>query len=511
MEINSGDNLETALQQIEQKVCEVVGDYSTYNTYCLAPITTQQEFVEAISEGYCDLLDDFNTFVGTTFVNYQTSVTNQFNDIINPNITCVSAGVTNTDDIYEVLTKYCNTFTDIYDNIDVTSVDWTGGGCFVVTIPPTTVVEGFQLVIDQLCSCCNSGGGALPSFNNLGSCLPSPGANDSLVSTIDKIKTRLCQTGTFDINALTWGCISKPSTTTTNLQAAFQTVLTTLNDYVQNKLTFSADFNVTATDPMDPCAGLTVELTTPIVSNDRLVASNVADLTPGTLIQKLTPGTNITLDDLTIPGQVIINASGIGDTYQVKADAPDASPDFLINKVEGVNNTIDGVSISESYNAGTDKVDLTPAISWTVFINKMFDEIESDPALQARFCAIVDYCGSTTTSTTTTGASAFVLAPGGSLYFTNILASGAGLPVFSYPVNAFTSLTYTGLTAQNFDVTIAGTYPIPGNANISLLVNGLVVDCETVPGGAPGTYQVTLPSAPLLGQEVRITIGTGGC
>lgn len=508
-EINTGDNLETALQQIEQKVCEVVGDYSTYNTYCLAPITTQQEFVESISEGYCNLLTAFNTFVNTTFVNYQTSVTNQFTAITNPGLTCTYAGVTNVDTLNTILTKYCNTFGDIYSDIDVSGVDWTGGGCFVVPSPPATVADGFQLVIDQLCSCCSSGV-VLPTFNNLGSCLPSPGANDTLVQTIDKIKTRLCQTGTFDINALTWGCIVKPSTTTTNLQAAFQTVLTTLNDYIQNKLSFTADFTVTATDPMDICAGLTLGLATPIVSSDRLVASNVADLAPGTLIQKLTAGTNVTLDDTTIPGQVIINSTG-SDTYKVKAESTDTTPDYLIDKIDGQNNTIQGISIADSYNAISEQVELTPIIDWSIFINAMFDEIESDPALAARFCAIVASCGSTTTTTTTTGASNFVLAPNYGLYFTNVAGSGVGLPVFAYPVNVTTTLTYVGLTAQNFTIDINGTRAFPGNFNVSLLVNSIVVDCETISIDGAQTKILTLPAPPTLGQEVRITIGSGAC
>lgn len=508
-EINTGDNLETALQQIEQKVCEVVGDYSTYNTYCLAPIYTQQEFVETISEAYCNLQDAFDTFVGTTFVNYQTSVTNQFTAITNPGLTCTYAGVTNVDTLNTILTKYCNTFGDIYSDIDVSGVDWTGGGCFVVPSPPTTVADGFQLVIDQLCSCCSSGV-VLPTFNNLGSCLPSPGANDTLVQTIDKIKTRLCQTGTFDINALTWGCVVKPSSTTTNLQAAFQTVLNTLNDYIQNKLSFTADFTVTATDPMDICAGLTLGLATPIVSSDRLVASNVADLAPGTLIQKLTAGTNVTLDDTTIPGQVIINSTG-SDTYKVKAESTDTTPDYLIDKIDGQNNVIQGIAITDTYNAISEQVELTPVIDWNIFINAMFDEIESDPTLQARFCAIVASCSSTTTTTTTTGASEFILDPQYGLYFTNIVGSGAGLPVFAYPVNTLQTATYVGLTAQTFTVTIAGGFVFPGDANVTLYVNSLSVACATLVGGATGTYALALPSAPLLGEEVRIAIGTGTC
>lgn len=396
-EIGTGDSLEEALQKIEEKVCEATGDYSTYNTYCLAPIATQQQFVEAISEGYCELLDDFDTFVNTTFVNYQTSVTNQFNAIINPNITCTVAGVTNTDTIYQVLNKYCTTITSIDNYVDISGVTW---GC-IVPGPVTNLEDGFNALVTAICTL-SSSAYVPPTFNNLGTCLPTPGAADSLVSTIEKIKTRLCQTPTFDINALTWGCITQPSVTTTDLQSAFQEVLDQLNDYIQNKLTFSADFTVSATNPGDPCDGLTVELASPVVGTDRFVASNSLDASPGTLADKVQAGSNITLDFLTTPGQMIISAPLVADTYKVKADASDTNPDFLIDKLEGLINTTDGIFIQDAYDPVSETVQLFPGIDWTVFINKMFDVISVDAALYARFCELSCNCDCTTTTSTTT-------------------------------------------------------------------------------------------------------------
>ena len=396
--IATGDTVEAAIQKLEEAVCGATGDYSTYNTYCLAPITTQQEFVEAISEGYCTLLTAYNTFVGTTFPAYQASVAADIDAIVNPDITCAAAGVTTADDLYSVLNKYCTAIGDLQDAVDISSVTWNS--CFTVVTPPATIAEGFSLLVSQICSV-KSSAAVLPVFNNTGSCLPTPGASDSLVDTIDKIKTRLCQTGTFDINALTWSCITKPSSTATDLQAAFQEVLDQINDYIQNKLTFSADFTVSLTNPSDPCEGKTVELTTPVVSTDRLVASNVGDLAPGTLMQKLTAGTNMSLDDTTIPGQVILNAL-TSDSYKVKADASDTSEDYLINKVAGVSNATDGVDITETYNSVTDKVDLTPSIDWAVFIAKFLTETATDPTLQLQFCTLAAYCNTTTTTTTTT-------------------------------------------------------------------------------------------------------------
>lgn len=508
--VNTGDNLETALESIEEKICEVVGDYSTYNTYCLAPITTQQEFVESISEGYCNLLDSFTTFVDVTFVNYQTSVTNQFNSIIYPGIICDIAGVVDTDDLTCILEKYCDTFDTINAYVDISSVNWQ---CIVPGSPVTSIQQGFEILVDQICNLYTTGI-VLPTFNNLGSCLPSPGANDSLVSTIDKIKTRLCQTPTFDINALTWGCLVKPSTTTTNLQAAFQTVLTTLNDYTQNKLSFSADFTLTPVDPMDPCAGQTLSLTAPVVGVDRKVASDPFDAAPGTLMEKLTPGSNITLDNITIPGQVIINSSS--DTYKVKADAADVNPDYLVDKITGDNNSLDGIQITDYYNALDETVHLYPSIDWNVFIDKMLTIIETNPVLLAKFCEVVAMCSTTTTTTTTAvPAGVFVLDAAYGLNITNVTGSGTGLPSFSYPVLSGTSqsLAHSGLSAQTFAVGLTGTRAFPGTFNISLIVNGFVIaDCKniTVDGAQSKTLTLPFPGASA-SDDVQIAIGIGAC
>jgi hypothetical protein len=290
--IGINDSLEVALQKIDEKICTVVGDYSTYNTYCLSPITTQKQFVESISSYVCTNKALFDTFVGTTFTAYQAAVNSRFIDLESPGITCTIAGVTNTDSIYNVLNKYCSTFGDIYDNLNISGVNF--GQCFSVVTPPTSIAGAFSLLVDQICQVQASAGGALPIFNNLGSCLPTPGSADTLASTIDKIKTRLCQTGTFDAGALSFGC----ATPETTLQDTVQQILTRVDDYIKNKLTFSSDFSITQTDSGNACLGKTVALTTPIVGNDRLVATSASDTTPGYLLDKVVGTSLITVTEI---------------------------------------------------------------------------------------------------------------------------------------------------------------------------------------------------------------------
>lgn len=289
--INSNDSIELTLQKIDEQICEVIGDYASYNTYCLAPINNQEEFVEKICEFVCETRTDFDHFTETTFTEYQTEINDRLVAIEVPEITCSFAGVTPFDSIQTVLSKYCTAFSTINTAISLSGVDWSQ--CFTVTPAPTTISQAFSVVVDMICQV-NSGANSLPTFNNVGSCLPTPGASDTLVNTIEKIKTRLCQTGTFDASTLTWGC----SSSETDLQSTIQLLLDGITDWKQNKPTYSEDFVVTQVDEEDPCQGVLISLATPVENNDRLVATSVTDDTPGTLTTKIVGSSKVTVTEI---------------------------------------------------------------------------------------------------------------------------------------------------------------------------------------------------------------------
>lgn len=418
--ITSGDTLEVAFQKIDARVCESAGNYLVYNYNCLASpgtINNEFEFVNLITSTVCTVQSDLSTFINSTFVSYQSTVNARFLAIESPNKTCLSVGITSGDSLSTILDKQCVKFAQIDDDLDVSTVDWSN--CYTVVTPPTTVVEGFVTVLDQICQLkaqVDSQGVTLPTFNNVGSCLASPTSSDSLVDTVNKMKTRLCQSPTFDINALTWGCVTKPSVVATDLQSAMQTILAQVNDYVSNKLTFSGDFIVTQTNPSDSCSGKTVALSVSS-SADRYVAASVSDLTPGTLQDKLLAGTGVTLDYSATPGKVTISASGTSDDKTVKASTTDNTPDFLDNKIEGLPGTV--VYISTVYNPTSKKIDIEGSLNMTNLVNQFIDLINSDSVLKQRFCSLVSSCpspctapsnvqaifvgdGTTTTTTTTT-------------------------------------------------------------------------------------------------------------
>lgn len=417
--IETGDTYQDALAKLDQAVCTATGDYSTYNTFCLAPITTAQQFVEGISEFVCTLKDDFDTFTTTTFTDYQAVLDARFEAIETPAITCASAGITSGDDLAAIYTKYCTKFTEIDDAIDISSVTWDN--CFSVVDTPTTIGAGFQLLADQICnleSLLDLSGGDLPVFNNSTSCLPSPGSADSLVDTVNKIKSRLCESPTFDINALTWACVSKPSSTTTDLQSAFQAILDKLDSISQNMPTFDGgDFDVSNVDDGDLCLGKSIALAVPS-DQDKFVAINGSDGTPGYLANKLTAGTNITLDIISSPGEMIINSTGGSSTDdKVKSYSGDPSSGYLDAKiVGGVSNA--GVSVTTSTDTINNQIKVNVSVNVATLITSIISTIETDDDVKNAWCNLIATCPSpcappsnievtystetTTTSTTTT-------------------------------------------------------------------------------------------------------------
>lgn len=418
--IATNDALDTILQKIDPLLCAATGDYSTYNTFCLAPITTQQQFVESISEFVCDLRENFDNFVESTYAADQSDVDDRLTDLEAPEITCSSAGVVNTDLIEDILTKYCTKFGTIDTALNPSSANWNS--CYVVT-PPTTILGGFNTLISQICilkGLVESGGsGSLPTFNNVGSCLASPVTTaDSLVDTVNKIKVRLCQTGTIDTTALTFGCVSNSVSDGQDLQGTLQNILTKVTAIAQSLPTaFTGDFIITNVDNSNLCLGKNVALASAITP-DRFVATTASDTSPGVLQDKLIPGTNVSLDYITSPGFVIINSTGgvgVGD-HKVAVDSGDASPDYLGTKIIA-GPTVNGLQVSPVVDTVNDVVVLNMNVSLDALFQSLIDVLSTNSTLYSNFCTAVAGCpspcdaptnvtvtyvqGPTTTTTTT--------------------------------------------------------------------------------------------------------------
>lgn len=287
--ILTNDSIETALQKIDEQICSAIGDYSNYQFNCLtawygSAITQESEFVDAITGYACEIRTDLDTFIDTTFVAYQAAVDTRFDAIEVPGITCATASVVNTDTLVQVLDKYCTKMAALTTAISIAGVDWDQ--CLTVVTPPTTIAEAFSLVIDQICQVEAGAGGALPTFNNTGTCLPTPGASETLVSTVTKIRDYLCLLPELDNDNLSSDCVAIPATDN-DLEGLLQNILDKLDVLSKNYVTFNElDFTVSQTDVGNDCEGITVELSTP-ATQDRFVAVSAGDASPGTLIAKV--------------------------------------------------------------------------------------------------------------------------------------------------------------------------------------------------------------------------------
>lgn len=389
--VNYNDNLETVIQKIDVLLCSTGGDYTTYSMNCLPTwwgfdITTQAIFVDAITAYVCDIDDRLTTFLSTTFPNYQALVDERFIPLEYPDITCVAASVTTADSLRTILTKYCTKFGAIATYTDISAVTWNG--CQTVISTPVTLGQAFQLLADQICNITAS---SLPTFDTMGSCLASPlSSNQTLEATVNKLITRTCLSPTWNASGVSWGCVTTPSVAT-DLEEAIQNIVDDISTLKQAKVAFNpADFSVVATTPSDNCDGVTVSLATPS-EQDRFVASNAIDATPGTLIDKLI-GVGISVDDTATPGFITLTSTATTDTFEVKASSGDTNPDFLDQKLSGGSNS--GITITPSYNGGTEKVDLLVGVNLTALFDLLLDQLTTDSVLYQKFCEKVANCPS---------------------------------------------------------------------------------------------------------------------
>jgi hypothetical protein len=384
--------LETIITQIDAKVCTAVGDYSGYNLGCLRSsytINTAQDFAESTANYVCLLREDLNTFIDTTFPDTIDDIEADIAAIQIPGTTssCPNIVMPGGSTINTVLQILSNAGCSLYTAINPSAANWSQ--CFTVLTPPTTIVQAFNVVLDQICQVASNTGATLPTFNNVGTCLPSPGATDTLSDTIIKIRTRLCQTPVFlASNLASSACVDfGPTSTLEEVIEAQNALLDTLADTAITDA--SADFIVDYVDPLNHCLGKTISLNTSVV--DRNVALNGADLTPGTLVDKVIAGTNVTLDfGITNPGKLTINsAAGASNDEMVKINGSDPTPGYLLSKLTGSTTALTFTTITP---LSATQAQVTVSLDIDAVAGAVLDAIGDDDVLKALFCALVASC-----------------------------------------------------------------------------------------------------------------------
>lgn len=387
--------LQDVIQSINSKVCQVIGDYTQYNFNCLSShytITNEEEFVDAITQYVCNITTRIDGLEIIVQNNY-TDLSNKINEIRNPGLTspCPTFVVYDPNSsLNQILTAQSTAICNIHNSLSLTGVNWSL--CYNPISTPVNIIEGFNEVISQICltKAAIESGITLPTFDNTGTCLSSPTANDSLVDTVVKIRTRLCQTPTFNAsNLLPSACVQFSGTNTLEEVINLQNSQITLVSQ-QSIRQATTDFVLTPIDNTQPCLGMRLGLNPTV--QDRKVASNAADTTPGTLEDKLQSGSNITLD-YTTPGKVIINSSGGSQTDEkVKVNSLDPSAGYLDTKIVGDTSS---VVIQTTIVNQPNNIKIVPSLNINELLKAILDILEdptTDPSIKHRFCAIVSSC-----------------------------------------------------------------------------------------------------------------------
>ncbi|WP_177189276.1 hypothetical protein [Chitinophaga sp. YR573] len=379
------------MQKIDQKICEITGSSDPFNNYsllCLEPVSSQKVFAEKTAAMLCQLRSTVVNFTTNIFPAEITAIRNDITTLNKAgfNYECPVLNIAQADSIAETLFKLANAICNVYSSqLDLSSVDWNN--CSSAEPVPQTIQEGFNFLLDQICAL-TTGGQTLPTFDNTGTCLTAGTALDSLSDTITKIRARLCSLPTFSVSALTSSCINFSGVT--SLEGTLSKIFEAIDLLTKNTIRqVDTDmFNISDADGTQPCLGKKISLSGQVAGSDRLVAVSAADSNPGTLEDKLEQGEGIILDTFTTSGKIIIKTSSQPE-YKVKSTSSDAAAGFLDEKIIGSNGTI---NTAVSPNSG--KLQISSSIDYDLLIDRLFDIMETDADIKARFCALVSSCPS---------------------------------------------------------------------------------------------------------------------
>lgn len=391
----SNDNLQEILEKLNTIVGALEGvDWSSYDYSGLDsgdPIATAQDFAELISSLHDALQTQVDTFIDSTYAGHKTAIEADITALEEPGLTsCTAVGVVDTDNNSQVLTKILTNLCEVNTAINPSLASWND---YETVDPlPTTVTAGFNTVIDWIIALQASiTDSTLPTFDTRNTCLAITSASESLYNTVTYILAKLCELPTFDIDDLTWqSCITNPNPAGgADLLSTLNTIVEKLNNTYSNRVVeWDSDyFETSYFSSGEACSGLSVTLKAGVGLSDQLVALNGSDTSPDYLLNKMTAGDNITFDTATTPGTVIIDCDQTND--KVKADSGDTTEGYLIDKIEGQADATAAIDIVESYNATTDKVDLTPVIDYEALASYILSNIDSNNTLLTTFNAMV--------------------------------------------------------------------------------------------------------------------------
>lgn len=368
---------EYIFQKIDEFLNNIVGaNYGSYNTFCLGAVSTEQEFVETISQFVCQLREDVdNIDVSASDI---ITITNTINSIINPNLTlCSYIGTTSSSTLNEILVAISTRVCELNTFVSLSDVVWDTAYSVITT--PTDISDGFTEVFRQIALLKASvpTSVSLPTFNTVLSCLPTKTATTPLSTVVNELVQRVCSTTSFSPETLSWGCVSTP--TTSDLTSVVQSILTEISGLKSGIPLFDSDhFEVTSSS----CDGVSVSLKDELLTSISEV-SVTSDSEPGYLSEVLEAGNNISFDT-TDPDKIRINSL---ETGRLKVSANGVLK-YLNNAIQG--GSTDGLAITVQESG--DAMVVIPNVDYDIFVDQMLTTISNNPTLLAKLCNIICQC-----------------------------------------------------------------------------------------------------------------------
>jgi len=384
LSLGPNKNIEEIFLNIDSLICNITGaDYSGYNMACLdtdVAITTQQQFVEKISQYVCNLNTTLTNHIAETedTTNFQP----QIDAIVNPNITtCATVGITSSTNLKDILIAYGTHLCNLYSYTDISGVTWNNS--FTVITNPTNVPTGFTEVLRQigLLKAMIPSSISLPTFDTSTSCLDTKGTATTLFTTVNDIITKVCSLPNITYTDLVWGCLGNPT---------FQTLTSVtqhLIDSIDNLYQYSYTPNNSQFDLIDngACNPRTLSIKTSVLEGNGKVFANPTSTVKGTLQEVLVEGTGVSFDYVSDNNKVTINST----TNDGKVAVNNVGVrDYLINKLIGSN--ANGISLTP--NVVSDQVELDISFDDELFVNYILDTIAGNEILSAKFCNLVCGC-----------------------------------------------------------------------------------------------------------------------
>jgi hypothetical protein len=395
LEIETNTDLQTILEAINTKVCIEGGswdfNFACLPTLCECTINSAQSFAEAISAQFCYLKGQYTTFIGAyggTFPAYQAAVDDRFNDIENPALTISCASITNTDTLWQVLTKLGTKLCSINTALNPSGIT---NSCY--TFSATTTNGAFQELIDWMCTLATTVNGinnTLPTFDNSETCISGV---SSLYNTVVAIRNLLCTKPDFNSSAIETSCLSLGST----LQSAVTELVGATDYLLQSHITSVTGTGLSLNSTGSPCNGMELALDLSAITDTKVSVD--ASQTAGYLFDKLTAGTGIAITKIgSTPNKTVQIESTVIDTKEVKVNSSGAEG-YLIDKIT-VADSVDGVIAFTKGNIG-DTVQISAGLNYSTLASTILNTISSDVDLTTLFCnmACACNCGLTTPTT----------------------------------------------------------------------------------------------------------------